>query len=187
MRWFGLLIVCLPLPLPLWAGACEDLWYTRNQVMDRAGYCFESTLARALFDNGDCVGQDVRLTADQEAMVADIRALEAQIGCRVNTRDTWLDLDDLGIRQSLIDLPVLDLLSGGCLGWLGPPRTLHAGRSELAPPIGRLEPGDFVRYDHRLEDGWFYVTTHGPSWSGLRAGGWLQGDLTTAACADFAG
>lgn len=185
MRCLLLLIGCLP--LPLWAGACEDLWFTRNQVMDRAGYCFESNLARSVFDNSDCIGQDVRLAPDQEALVAEIRALEAEIGCRVNTRGTVLDLEDIGIRQSLIDLPVLDTLAGGCLGWLGPPRPLHAGRSQTTPVIGLIEPGDFVRYNHRLDDGWFYVTTHGPSWSGLRAGGWQAGDLTTVTCADFAG
>ena len=33
---------------------CEEWWFTRNLVFDRAGYCFSSPLGQAVFDNSDC-------------------------------------------------------------------------------------------------------------------------------------
>ena len=167
---------------------CADLWFTRNALFDRAGYCFGSPLGQALFDNGDCRGKAVTLSADAQAKVAEIRRLEDRIGCDVDTSGTRLGFADYAIRRQMIDLPVLDELAAGCLGYRGAPIPLRAGHGAGAPVLGRIEPGDFVSFGHLPENGWSYVTTHGPNWQGLRAGGWMPvGSIPEAGCEAWAG
>jgi len=40
---------------------CDELWFTRNLIYDRAGYCFSSPLGRAVFDNSDCTGSALKI------------------------------------------------------------------------------------------------------------------------------
>ena len=43
-----LALLCALLASPAAASdVCDDLWFTRNLIMDRAGYCFGSVLGRA--------------------------------------------------------------------------------------------------------------------------------------------
>lgn len=59
--------------------------------------------------------------------------LEARIGCRVDTNQTFLNLDDLHFRRQLWDLPLLDELQSACLGWTGAAVGLRAGHRRDAP------------------------------------------------------
>ncbi len=34
---------------------CDDLWFTRNLILNRAGECIITPQAEALFDNSDCL------------------------------------------------------------------------------------------------------------------------------------
>ena len=72
------------------ADVCDDLWFTRNLIMDRAGYCFGSALGQAVFDNGNCIGKSVSLSTQLQRQVAEIRELEKQIPCKVDTARTRL-------------------------------------------------------------------------------------------------
>lgn len=166
---------------------CHDLWFTRNALFDRAGYCFGSALGQAVFDNSDCVTRQPALDPAAQAAVAQIKAMEARVGCRVNTAQGWLDLDDLHILRQLIDLPIPDELGSGCLGWQGPVVPLHSGHSPNAPVIGRIAPGDYVLFDHWPVAGWSYVTTHGPNFVGLTSGGWVRWVYDDSVCASWAG
>ena len=48
MRW--LLLVLLLIPAPVRAlEICDDLWFTRNLLFSRAGYCFGSVLGQTVF------------------------------------------------------------------------------------------------------------------------------------------
>ena len=166
--------------------ACHDLWYTRNALIDRAGYCFGSTLGQAIFYNGDCTGKSVTLPPQTEQTVAAIRHLEARIGCRVNTNQTFLNLDDLHLRRQLWDLPVLDELQSACLGWIGSAVGLRAGHRRDAPVIGQIRSGDHVKYGHPPVGSWTYVTTSGPDWR-VVSGGWLDMSAVQENCRDIAG
>ncbi|WP_339106781.1 DUF4453 domain-containing protein [Roseovarius rhodophyticola] len=168
--------------------ACEDVWFTRNLIFDRAGYCFGSTLGQAVFDNSNCIGTSVSIPPDQKRIVDEIRALEAQHGCQVDTGRTGLRLIDAAIRRQLRDLPIRDEFESGCLGWLGPVVPLHAGHDNSSAVIGRVEPGDYILYSHLGRGGWSYVTTHTANWTSLKSGGWMrQTGVSDASCAQWAG
>lgn len=90
-------------------GYCDDLWFSRNQIMDRAGYCFSSRLGQSIFDNSDCTGTSVEVEVEVEPedqlLLEAIREQEAYFECRVNTRRTRLEIEDVAFRLRLDDLP----------------------------------------------------------------------------------
>ena len=174
MRWILLFVLPFFASPALAATGCEDIWFTRNLIMDRAGYCFSSTLGQELFDNSDCTGTTVTLDPRSEAIVDRIRALEAEHGCNVDTNRTYLDIKDLQFRRALVDLPIMAEGDWGCLGWTGPEVPLYNSYHEGYQPIGRLQPGDYVSFAFLSDaEGWRYVTTHAPVWGPLRSAGWL--------------
>lgn len=173
--------------VPLWASdACDDLWFTRNAIMDRAGYCFGSSLGKAIFDNTGCTGKSVALDEQAKQAVRQVQRLEKRIGCQVNTSGQSLDLEDLHIRRQLWHLPLLDELESACLGWLGPATPLSAGHSSTAPQVGLISPGDTIVYTHIPVGSWSYVTTHDANWR-YKSAGWLDLSRVTEHCRQIAG
>lgn len=65
--------------------SCEDLWYARNLIFARRGYCFKSARGQAAFGHMDCIpglaAGDVPLSASEKDEVNYIRSLERQNGC----------------------------------------------------------------------------------------------------------
>ncbi|WP_163846848.1 DUF4453 domain-containing protein [Pseudooceanicola aestuarii] len=173
---------------PLRAGGiCEDFWYTRNAVMDRAGYCFGSALGQAVFDNGDCRTKQPALSPGDTAMVQHIQAEERRFSCKINTRAIQLDLHDLSWRRALSDLPVADPIEGGCLGWQGGPVVLRAGHDASSPALATIQPGDHVGFGHIPVGEWTYVTLHPPGWGPVRGAGWMPIHHGELPCANYAG
>lgn len=184
----ALLVICLS-PSVVAAGACEDLWFTRNLIMDRAGYCFSSPLGQAMFDNSDCIGTQVQLGLPDMDVINRLRSIEAGLACRMNTNQTWLDLPDIEFRRMLSTHPVLDdqALGWGCNGWTGPAVSLYAGYHAPLQAIGQIVPGDYVVFKHYSGvPGWSYVTSHTYNHAALKSAGWLYwpGDDP---CVDIAG
>ena len=184
-----LALLCALLASPAAASdVCDDLWFTRNLIMDRAGYCFGSNLGQAVFDNGDCIGKSVTLNTRNQRLVNQIRAQEKLLECRVNTGQTRLDLDDVDTRRKLIDLPVRDEFESSCIGWQRDVEPLYAGHSENHPVVGRVEPGDNILWSHISEvEGWGYVTVTGPDWTAKKSAGWMQSPTDSTDCRQWAG
>lgn len=167
----------IPFSVAMADSLCDELWFSRNSIMDQAGYCFSSPLGQAQFDNSDCTGQDVALTPEDADLVNEIQRIEAASNCSVDTGRTTLDISDLTMRERLERQPVRhegDNNEGwACIGYIGQEITLHAGPNAASAPIGRLNPGDWVvvgRYQN--VDGWWYITTHEESWGALVSSGW---------------
>lgn len=59
---------------------CNGLWYERNAIFARFGYCFESARARATFGAG-CFAPYGRLPANMKRVVDHIKAIERRRGC----------------------------------------------------------------------------------------------------------
>lgn len=173
---------------------CEELWFTRNAMFDQAGFCFSSPLGRAVFDNRGCVGADVDLTTEQAALVDEVRTMERDLNCKVDTQAASLGFIDFEIRRDLDDFPMRDWSESSCIGWIGARAPMYAGAAERSRVTGWIEPGDNVLSSHtgrRDAAGrfWTYYTVY-RSGSGARStfktAGWVAGEIYDN-CQDIAG
>lgn len=138
---------------------CEDWWFARNLIHDRAGYCFSSALGQALFDNSDCTTTAPALSPSLAEQVARIRALEAEFACDIDTTRTRLAFPEAVEPYRLMeDIPIKDQGDSGCIGYRGPEVTLHSGASAGAAVIGTVTPGMSIGFGHFQQDGFDYVT-----------------------------
>lgn len=168
------------------ADECHDLWFTRNLVMDRAGYCFGSALGQAQFDNTDCLGKSVSLSPEWQRFVMRLQQEERARGCRVNTAQTVLDLPDAPLRRSLETLPIVDSTESACLGWRASPAPLYAGTNLGSRVTGYVQQGDNLYFGHLSEGTWEFVIVSGPDWA-PRFVGWRNGLIPADHCSDWAG
>lgn len=70
---------------PASAQSCGDLWYERNAIYKEAGYCFNTQRGIRAFGNSGCQYDnvnDVPLSANSRARIADIVRMERMYGCR---------------------------------------------------------------------------------------------------------
>ena len=185
MRVLSVLLILVATPA-MANEACHDLWFTRNLIMDRAGYCFGSTLGKAVFDNSDCTGKSVTLGENWQQQVSRLRARETQLECKVDTSRPFLDLPDADIRRRLNTLPVRDEFESACIGWLKSDLSLHASTHAASTVVGVVSPGDNVSFRHDAVGEWNYVTVTGKDW-GYKSAGWTDSAFAIGDCAQFAG
>lgn len=183
----ALALVLFLVPTAANAGGCEDLWFTRNLILDRAGYCFGSNLGKSIFDNADCIGKSVRLTSSANTKVKEIQEMEKQFQCKVNTRGSALDLEDISLRRRLTNLPIRDEFESGCIGWKQGVTALRSAPDDSAAVVGRIVDGDDVLFSHIPVGNWSYVTVRSPGWGVLKSGGWLGAKTSEASCRQWAG
>lgn len=160
---------------------CEDLWFTRNAIMDRAGYCFGSNLGKSVFDNSDCIGKTVKISAANQRVVALIQKAEREAECRIDTSKRRLSLRDLDRRKALWDLPVRSEDALACMGWRGGPIPLRAGHSVSAPIIGKVNHGDIVGLNFREQQGWEFLLVFTSSWDVVTSG-WAKVTMSPDQC-----
>lgn len=149
---------------------CDELWFSRNLILDRAGQCFATNLGRAVFDNGDCRADRRGLTPGEEAAVERFLAAERAWGCRVDTARTALSDPRIGIRRALVDLPVRDTTESACIGWRGAPVEIRLGAAPGAPVIGHLRQGERFTDQHLPQNGYTYIEVTDPNGASAIAG-----------------
>ncbi len=69
----------------LWSLSCGDLWYQRNAIYARNGYCFKTDRGLRVFGNANCTFYaegDVPMSQGERQLAATIRDIERQKGCR---------------------------------------------------------------------------------------------------------
>lgn len=59
---------------------CQQLWYERNAIFARQGYCFENPRAIAVFGKG-CKPPFGQLPSNLQSVVNEIKAWENKRGC----------------------------------------------------------------------------------------------------------
>lgn len=67
------------------AQSCDQLWYERNAIYKRAGYCFKTPRAISTFGNAGCIydsAEELPLTRGQRNRIAWIVRMERDLGCR---------------------------------------------------------------------------------------------------------
>jgi hypothetical protein len=80
----GLLVGLAGLVPAASAASCWDLWYERNAIYDRNGFCFSTSLGKRTFNNADCWTKNPSLSGNEQRRVARIQAEERRRGCKVN-------------------------------------------------------------------------------------------------------
>lgn len=142
---------------------CDDLWFSRNQLYDRAGYCFSSPLGKAVFDNADCTGTEVSLEPGGDELVAYVQGMEDLFACAVDTSATSLDIANIPLRLRLETVVALSEFASGCLGWTGEAIPLRAGPREEAEVISVAMPGDDLVWEYEgigWPEGWSFLTIY---------------------------
>ncbi|MBY8976951.1 DUF4453 domain-containing protein [Rhodobacteraceae bacterium NNCM2] len=190
----ALLSLCLlstPASAEVWEYGPEDcnvLWFMRNLIMDRAGYCFGSNLGKAIYDNGDCKGTEVSLTAAQQQQVGKIRKLEKEIGCKVNTGQTQLKGYKIDAIRRLRDMPLPDNGGSACT-WAGAPLDIYDGYSKGSSVMGQLSPGDRIGFGWIGEGDWNVIGISAGGPGGPESLGWLDMGKANfeASCTNWAG
>ena len=185
MRMLAAILISIPLPV-LADEICDDLWFTRNLIMDRAGYCFGSVLGKSVSENSDCTGKSVSLSSAETSMVGQIRGLEEELGCKVNTAQPVLSLEEMDVRRRLTDLPVRAEFESACIGWLGERIQLKAGHQPDAGVVGEISPGDTIGYSHQGIGSWEYVVVKDRDWR-FKSAGWTDQTFGMAICEQVAG
>ncbi len=67
-----------------WGMSCGDLWYARNAIYARNGYCFKTERAISVFGNANCRFYnegDVPMSAYERQQLQAIVSVERQKGC----------------------------------------------------------------------------------------------------------
>lgn len=173
---------------PVLASAvCEEAWFSRNLIFDRAGYCFGSNLGQALFNNADCTTNTPDITKNRARKVNQIKEFESELGCAIDTSASALRFFDETARlRALRDLPVMDRLGSGCIGYRGADIVLRNGHRPRADIIGRITAGDSIGFNHWSESGWDYVQIYqGPN---TGAHGWADmSEVSEDSCTQWAG
>lgn len=181
------LLLLAAAPALAWT-ACEDLWFSRNQLYDRAGYCFVSALGQAVFDNSGCTGSEVALEPGGDELVAYIREREAVLECDVDTSASGLAIPNISLRQRLEQVVALSEYASGCLGWTGDAILLRAGPRFDAEVVSVAMPGDDLTWEYEpigWPDGWAFLTAYrGQEQVGL---GWMESEIDYDLCTGLAG
>lgn len=142
---------------------CEDLWFSRNQLYDRAGYCFSTPLGQAVFDNADCTSKEVALEPGGAEILRYVQEMESLLACSVDTSATQIDIENLGLRFRLETVVALSEFASGCLGWTGEPIPLRAGPRDEAEVISVAMPGDDITWEYEpigWPEGWSFITVY---------------------------
>lgn len=64
--------------------SCQNLWYVRNSIYDRRGYCFKTQDGKEVFDNSDCTvknAANISFNTHEQNNISRIRTIENQRGC----------------------------------------------------------------------------------------------------------
>jgi hypothetical protein len=167
---------------------CKELWFMRNLIMDRAGYCFGTTLGKAVYDNADCVGKDVSLTRPQSDQVARIQKLEREIGCKVNTGSRTLEVKTMASLRRLRDMPLPDNGGSACT-YTGARLPLHDGYSAGSAVIAQVDAGDRLYFGWIGTGDWYVISAEKGGNGGTSVLGWIDRRTVNfeKACTNWAG
>lgn len=168
---------------------CDDLWFTRNLVFDKAGYCFSTPLGQAVFDNSDCTSKSPQLPRDAQAFVAWVKLQEAEWECALDTERTHITTELLPIRRLIRHRVAPSGYESACIGWHGDAFPLFDGHSGKMLPIGQVEPADIIIWEFNMLDptpnGWDFLTVQRDG--AMISMGWSNMRIEPAMCDGMAG
>lgn len=171
---------------------CADLWFSRNAMLDKVGYCFSTPLGKAIFNNNNCTTKQPKVSSEVSEQIAAIRMLEqgdadgVYQSCHIDTSQRELDLPVLELRKQLDFQPVTDGGVAMCIGYRDGEQTLYSAPRKTATKTGAIRQGDSVMMGHLDWNGWSFGTV----WRDDRpdAVGWYHAPIADVnQCEGFAG
>ncbi len=169
---------------------CNDLWFSRNAMLDQAGYCFANPLGKAVFDNLDCTTKQPVISTEVRLQIAAIRKIEKADSsefydlCNVDTSKRVLDLEAIDLRKQLDFQPATDGGTGICFGYLGTNIPLYSAPWKGARLVGVIRTGDNMTFSHLDWKDWSFSLIGSPD--GWTAAGWYKEHIGER-CKTFAG
>lgn len=121
-------------------------------MMDYAGYCFQSPLGQAMFDNSDCTTTQPQLSAAAKAMTQQIIKNETALACDVDTSRSRLVPDavsNIDQRRELeVQPPVPNTWEAetSCIGY-GDMVPIYAAPDHSARVLDVMHPGGSINFD----------------------------------------
>jgi hypothetical protein len=162
---------------------CTDLWFTRHQVLDRAGACFDDPAVAQLFGNSDCAATAPELTELDLKRLAMIEAMSDELGCDGNVDGGSLRILRADLRQKLEFVPVPTTEVRGCYLWSGEPVVIFAGPDEASEVIDAAVYGEDIFWEYDTPgapEGWAFVTVYLDG--ALSRLGWTNEPVDPASC-----
>ncbi|MEL6682553.1 MAG: DUF4453 domain-containing protein [Pseudomonadota bacterium] len=187
-------LVCYVVFAAVWPGLvlananqlCDELWFSRNAMLNDAGYCFTTPLGRSLFDNSDCTTRKPIVDRNVSEQISVIQGLEREPPfdpqvqrCRVDTSQQDLDeVPYIDMRRRVDFQPATDGNSGGCIGYQGDAFPIFAAPDLGSARLGIVEQGFSFSISHLPWDGWNFAFV----WRGDIVGeplllGWYRKDI----------
>jgi len=169
---------------------CADLWFSRNAMLDQAGYCFATQLGKAIFDNSGCTTKEPVLSRVIEMQIAETIKLE-QGGdggfydvCMIDTSKRKLDMDAIPLRKQLDFQPATDGGPAFALTAMTP-KSRYSAPWKRARQVGFIRAGDNMTSSHLDWKGWsFTLIGQHADWSAV---GRYRAELDENNCDTFAG
>lgn len=140
-------------------------------------------LGQAVFDNADCTTSEPQLGVDEAQLVADIRFMEEEFSCAVDTSASALQYFDPGQMAGWsTDVPVPAEYGSGCFGYHGAPIPLFARRDKTSGVVAQIAEGTDFGTVSFVVGGWTYVTgfNHSADVAGWRRSGRSIGAISPA-------
>nr|WP_281356610.1 YARHG domain-containing protein [Sulfitobacter algicola] len=153
---------------PLYAAninqSCNELWFARNAMLDRGGYCFSSPLGQSIFNNEDCSTQSPSIGKAAREMIEEIRKDERDLGCSVDTNvtDAGPFLRFMSERMQLDVQPPIpeDWQSQySCIDYQGEPISVYSAPDRSSQVLATINVDGDISFSHQfmLRDGTFDV------------------------------
>lgn len=153
--YIAVALLCLPVSALASAGEeCDELWFSRNAMMDYAGYCFQSPLGQAVFDNSDCTTSEPQLSPAAAAMTQQIIKNEATLACDVDTNRTGIGrIWNMAQRRELeVQPPVLgtwkaEFFCGGYKDTI----SIYAAPNHDSRVLDVMQPGGTISFERHVQ------------------------------------
>ena len=99
---------------------CYNLWYQRNLIHAKKGYCFESNLGKKAFSNFQCSSTPQPLSDKEKSDVNNIKNRESALNCKIDTNTIEIPvsnssqtLNSTNTNQSVNASPIQTLIIDG--------------------------------------------------------------------------
>ncbi|MEL6505866.1 MAG: DUF4453 domain-containing protein [Pseudomonadota bacterium] len=166
------------------ARSCDGMWFSRNLIFHRAGYCFGSRLGQSVFGNQGCQRGAPVLSETNQQIVAALKRAEQSWGCSVNTKLQSLDLKSRHLLEKLGRQPVPSDGESGCLGYLGKPLKLFQSPDYKSLEVGLIPRGSDVVDAYERVGRWTVYSALTSDGSSIL--GWTTEDVWANGCESYA-